>query len=678
MMSPLGIAVSYLHRGWSPIPVPHKSKRPLGDEWQNLRIAEGFARQWFNGEAQNVGVLLGAPSAGLTDGDLDCQEAIVAAAYLMPKTDAIFGRASKRASHRLYKTTLCESQGKATIQFKDTQKPAKVILEFRVGADAAGDHAAQTIAPGSVHPSGELITWEDDGEPAAVDDVALLAAGARVAACVLLGRAYPRQGGRHEGALIVAGFLCRCGFAAPDIKLFVDALAGVTCQPPDKRNDMVRAAGDTAEAFVAGRNTCGLPKLIEVFGEPVAKKCVQWLGYRTEARGANGERAAEARAADRFVRGDAGQILRGHPGNIRAAVEQLGVSLRLNEFSSQTDLAGLAGHGPWLNDAAGDRLRILIHDTYGFLPSKELFESVINDIAHANRFHPVREYLDRLAWDRRERLKIWLANYLGTDQTPYAEGIGRAFFIALVARIFRPGCKQDYMLILEGPQGALKSMACEVIAGNWFSDNLPDVRDSKDLSQHLQGKWLIEIGELSALGRAETTTLKAFITRRTERYRPSYGRREVIQPRQCVFVGTTNADCYLKDATGGRRFWPVKVNYIDLEALRADRDQLFAEAVHLFKAGAKWWPDRDFEANHIKPEQDARYVDDPWQEKIAEHIEGLSRVTVGMVAKDALFIETARISMRDSYRIIDVLTSLGWTMTRSNGVRWYKPRNSAA
>jgi predicted P-loop ATPase len=134
----------------------------------------------------------------------------------------------------------------------------------------------------------------------------------------------------------------------------------------------------------------------------------------------------------------------------------------------------------------------------------------------------------------------------------------------------------------------------------------------------------------------------------------------------------------LKDATGGRRFWPVKAGSINIETLAADRDQLFAEAVHLFKAGVQWWPDKDFEAKHIKPEQEARFVADPWQEKIAEFAGERERVTVGMVAENALFIETPRLAMRDSYRIIDVLTSLGWTMTRSNGVRWYKPRDSAA
>ena len=228
------------------------------------------------------------------------------------------------------------------------------------------------------------------------------------------------------------------------------------------------------------------------------------------------------------------------------------------------------------------------------------------------------------------------------------------------------------MLILEGPQGALKSAACGIIAGQWFSDSLPELTSGKDVSQHLQGKWLIEVGELSALNRAETTTLKAFITRQTERYRPSYGRKEVHQPRQCVFVGSTNDQLYLRDPTGGRRFWPVKTGIINLEALAADKDQLFAEAVHLFKAGAEWWPDKDFEAEHIKPQQEARYEADAWEEKIVQFLEGKSRTNVYDLARDAIGMETARIGTHDQRRIGAILAGLGWIPFRSNGKRGYK------
>jgi predicted P-loop ATPase len=158
-----------------------------------------------------------------------------------------------------------------------------------------------------------------------------------------------------------------------------------------------------------------------------------------------------------------------------------------------------------------------------------------------------------------------------------------------------------------------------------------------------------------------------------EQYRPSYGRKDVFEKRQCVFVGTTNRDTYLRDETGGRRFWPTMTGVIDVDALARDRDQLFAEAVVRFHAGARWWADKDFERNHIMPEQAARYEADVWEENISVYLETQNKVLISQVAREALGIETPRIGTAEQRRIGAALQQLGWKRQSKDwkGKRWW-------
>jgi Virulence-associated protein E/Bifunctional DNA primase/polymerase, N-terminal len=290
--------------------------------------------------------------------------------------------------------------------------------------------------------------------------------------------------------------------------------------------------------------------------------------------------------------------------------------------------------------------------------------------AHVTPTHPVRAYLEGLVWDRVPRLALWLQTYLHAPDAPTTTAIGTWTLIAAVARIYQPGCKADHVLILEGPQAAGKSEAIRVLGGPWYHPQLPNLLGERP-GQELQGRWLIEIGELDAFHGIAVSRVKDFVSRPVDIYRPSYGRCSVTRPRQCIFIGTTNEDTYLRDPTGGRRFWPVATGAIRLEALRADRDQLWAEAVVEYRQGTTWWPERDWWPQ-LQAIQEARYEGDPWEAVIADHIAGLPSVTTREILEGPLHKLIEHWTRTDQMRVADVLKRLGWHRRGDHRVRrWY-------
>jgi hypothetical protein len=281
-------------------------------------------------------------------------------------------------------------------------------------------------------------------------------------------------------------------------------------------------------------------------------------------------------------------------------------------------------------------------------------------VARDRIVHPVLDYLDGLKHDGTVRTKTWLTDFLGAEATAYNEAVGPAMLIAAIARIRDPGCKVDTVPILEGPQGALKSTAIGKLFHPWFSDELADL-GSKDAAMQMSGIWGVELAELDAMSRAEISRTKAFISRKIDRFRPPYGRRLIERQRPCVFWGTTNASGYLKDETGGRRFWPIKVGAIDLVGLAANRDQLWAEAQALYRVGTPWWiKDRAIQ-EAAEEQQRERYQGDAWDEPIATYVARMDDgdVTVVAVLKE-LGVPLDRCGQTEQNRVARVLRSLGW------------------
>ncbi|MFA5706674.1 MAG: virulence-associated E family protein, partial [Candidatus Neomarinimicrobiota bacterium] len=275
----------------------------------------------------------------------------------------------------------------------------------------------------------------------------------------------------------------------------------------------------------------------------------------------------------------------------------------------------------------GDTIRTAawIADRYSIDVAPQMVEQAVLSVADSQSYHPVREYLQALQWDGQRRLHRWLPDYCGADPASrFVAAVGVAWVASACARVLIPGCQADSMLILEGDQGTRKSSMLRslVPVREWCSETEITIGD-KDSFQALRGRWIQILGELASLrGARDLQRVKSFLSATTDTYRPSYGRRTIAFPRQCVFAGDTNESHYLTDPTGHRRFWPVRCGVINLDALIRDRDQLWAEAHELVRGGGQWWLDSDDEeiARGETADRDEVSVD-PWLEMIAEWLD---------------------------------------------------------
>lgn len=322
------------------------------------------------------------------------------------------------------------------------------------------------------------------------------------------------------------------------------------------------------------------------------------------------------------------------------------------------------GTGDW-GDIDDIRVMKWLAQQYNLRVKASSVIEAVSVVAHDHSFHPVGNYLNKLEWDRVPRLDTWLNTVMGVAQSGYSAKVGKRWMISAVARVMRPGCKADSVMIFEGGQGEGKSTAMSILGGDWFMDT-PFALGDKDGFQAIRGKWIIELGELDSFNKAESTKAKQFFSASTDTYRESYGRRTNDVPRQCVFVGTTNQDEYLKDATGNRRYWPVACTKVDLEQLREIRDQLWAEAMFCYEAGEIWWVNRD-ETAMFSEAQDERFVVDEWEGPILNWLEEsqIGETTSGSeVLASALKLDFGHWGKPEQMRVGAIMHRLGWRRVR--------------
>lgn len=376
-----------------------------------------------------------------------------------------------------------------------------------------------------------------------------------------------------------------------------------------------------------------------------------------------------------------------------------------NEFAKRIEICRETPYGAkpgWLTD--NDEFKVAMWfggpETFRCNMPSSIVRQAVSAVASENCFHPVRDYLERIHWDGVSRIPTFFSEYCAVPHNDVVRGFALNFFIAAVARIFRPGCKADLMLVLEGDQGRRKSTMIEVLAGPGGYADVGQSPTDKDFYQSIQGVWLVEVSEMASFAKAETSHIKRAISVAVDRFRRSYAHHVEDFKRECLFFGTENGSDWQKDATGGRRYMPVWVGDIDIEGIRDVRDQLWAEAVHRYRADEPWW---------VLPEgaqsvQDERYLDDPWTERVISWLDGKlkhggdpdapadsleaarkrERATAAQILSFAIDMDVKKQDRAAQTRVGNIMKRLGWSIERKRGengaarVRWYiRPKSKA-
>lgn len=579
----------YVRRGLQLVFYPARQKGPTGQE------ASGWTSRVYNPKdyrpGDNVGVKLGTevkPGHYLVDVDFDWPSGLVLAKRLLPATGFGFGR-SGRITHAFYTV----SQPVPSKQFIDISGRVLVELRCRKIDNTIG---LQTMVPPSTHPSGEVLELRIGNEITHNDDLPRALLLYAIGCCFLfhLGE----RGFKHDMRMAFAGFLLQAGLTEEEVVNLGEALAEAT---GNTVSDVATTIRSTVQRLKQGDKIQGKGSLVQILGKDdgpkILRRIKDWLG--------GGD----------FIANDKDQIIANHQENIRRALAKLDAELSYDQFSERNMVRWNDYHGA-LNDQVRNRLWLEIDSQFHFRPSPDFFDVVLQDTCSQNPYHPVLAYLDSLVWDEKPRLDTWLVDCAGAADSDYVRAVSSLVLIAAVRRVRQPGCKFDELLVLETlTQGMLKSTALRSLCPNpnWFSDDLPLNVDAKQIIERTAGKWIIEAAELSGMHRSQVEHLKSMLSRQVDGpVRLAYARMAVERARQFIGIGTTNSQMYLKDHTGNRRFWPVRLTRFDVQRLISIRDQLWAEAAAREKAGESIRLDpKLYEAAELQ--QSRRKIEDSWE-----------------------------------------------------------------